>query len=47
MKQYTTSGAASFAHAVGNLYQALAAEFDYDKAWEFVLKFYEGAGSND
>lgn len=44
--QYTTSGADNLARSAWNLYLAMSERFGDDKAWEFVLKFYEGSGGN-
>lgn len=41
---YTPSGAESHADAVWNLYMAMSKRFGSDKAWDYVLVFYKGAG---
>ena len=44
---YTRTGAESFADATFNLYNALAAKYGDARAWEFLVKFYEGAGRSN
>lgn len=45
MKEYNYITAGYFAESVWNLFSELENKFGSDKAWEFVLAFYKGAGS--
>lgn len=45
MKEYTPYGAKVFTDSVWNLYSSLEDKFGSEMAWEFILTFYKGAGS--
>lgn len=44
---YTIGGAQAFTQTVWNLYTEMSRKFGDEKAWEFVLNFYEGAGRGE
>lgn len=46
-RTYTSSGAESFSDAVWNLYIAMEKKFGSERAWEFVLTFYQQGGKKD